>query len=751
MNPQMVFRNASSNVRTSRVRHQSVLPPAPVDIPGFWTVVRRNRARIIIACSFCILAAFALAALQTPMFRAQALVEVQNVNENFLRLSDYQSTSPGGPNGAFIATHIRLLQSEALASAVASQMRLDENTSFFRESPRLLALKKTFGVSRAPEQHSATEAAARLHNSVRARLEGDSNLISIESEAPSPELAAAISNTLAARYIADEQDGLAKAAQQTSEWLTNQLEDVRQRLQNSERDLQNYAGAAGLLFLGENSTVTDEQLKQVQQELSRARALRAQQEAELQLISSAPADTLPRILDDTAMREYQLRLTDLQRQVADLGTTLTPEHYKVQRLRAEADVVLATIERRRASILNRIRNEYTASVTRESLLDRAYREQEKAVTGELSKAVRYNVLKRELDTNRELYSSMMQRAKEASLSSAVRKSSLRLVEPARPPERPQRPNLAQIGGFGVLSGLFAAVLLVLTKERLDTTIRRRGEITSALALPEIGVIPAHRFPSLLFAKKAAAGQHSNGTALNLSAAAAQTIGAPVNFDGRESAFTEAFHSAATSIGLMPHKRGDILLVTSPHPRAGKSTVVAHLGAALARGRRRAILIDGDFRRPFLHTIFGLEQKPGLCDVLNSDAPVAEKIMEVVRESPVSGLSVITAGNCNASSWRLFEMPRMADILGELKRTYDFVIIDSPPILHLTDSRILASLADSVLLVCRAGQTRTDQATEAARLLSADGSRLAGAILNDWNATSEDPDYLRVYRYYRSAS
>jgi capsular exopolysaccharide synthesis family protein len=705
--------------------------------------------RILIAFSTCVLVSLAIGALQTPMFRAQALVEVQNVNENFLRLSDYEPTSSGGASGSFIATQIRLLQSDALAAKVANEMRLNENPWLFRENPRLETLKKTLGLSSPSTKHSLTEAALRLRSSVRARLEGDSSLIAIETDAPNPILAAAISNVLASRYIADEQDARATAARQTSEWLTTQLEDVRQWLQNSERELQNYATAAGLLFLGENSTVTDEQLKQVQQELSRARGVRAQQEAELQLISSAPTDTLPRILDDASMRDYQLRLIDLQRQAADLRTTLTPEHYKVQRLQAEVDVVLGAIERRRATILDRIRNEYAASVKRESLLDQAYREQARAVTGDLAKAVRYNVLKREVDTNRELYSSMIQRAKEASLLSAVRKSSLRLVEPASAPVRQYRPNFAQMGAFGVLSGVFAAIFLVLVKERFDTTFRRRGEISSALAVRELGVIPAHRLPTVLSVGRSATAQKAEGIALNLSPPV-QVLQTPST--SMSSPFIEAFESTATSIALTQHKRVNVFLVTSPDPRAGKSTVAAHLGVTLSRSTRRGVLIDGDFRRPFLHEIFGVQQKPGLFEILSGDRPPAELIPEVVRESPVPGLSLITAGHCMASSWRLFEMPRMADVLAELKKTYDFVLLDSPPLLQLTDSRILAKLADSVLLVCRAGRTRADQASEAARLLCADGSTLAGAILNDWNAKSEDPDYFRAYNcYYRSTS
>jgi tyrosine-protein kinase Etk/Wzc len=144
--------------------------------------------------------------------------------------------------------------------------------------------------------------------------------------------------------------------------------------------------------------------------------------------------------------------------------------------------------------------------------------------------------------------------------------------------------------------------------------------------------------------------------------------------------------------------------------------------------------------------------PGLADILKSNISISEQIRSVIRESPVPGLSLMTAGNCATSDWRLLQLPRMAEVLSQLKKEFDFILVDSPPMLQLTDGRILAKLADSVLLVCRAGHTRADHAIEAARLLSYDGSRLSGTILNVWDVKAEDPSYFRAYHaHYRSRS
>lgn len=713
-----------------------------METASVWTVLRRNRRVVFISIAASFIAGLLVAALETPLFRAQALLEAQNVNDNFLRLSDYEPTSSVTTNGSFLTTQTRLLQSEALAAKVARNTKLAENPSFFLENRRLMALKRLFHLNQASRPHTLPETVSRFRNSVRARIEGDSNLISIETEAADPELAAKLSNALASQYITDELDDRAKSALQTSEWLSRQLDDVRVRFQNSERALQDYAGASGLLFFGENSTFTDEELRQIQEELSRARAARAQEEADMRLIASAPADTLPKILDDGPMKEYLLRRTDLRRQIADLRTTLTPEHYKVKRLEAEAAVIDQAIEARRTSVLKRIKNEYESGIQRENLLQKAYSDQAKVVTNDLTKAIRYNVLKGEVETNRQLYGTMMQRAKEASMLSAIRTSSLRLVQPAQAPVLPFRPNFLESGTLGILVGLLLSTFLVLIRERLDCTFRRRGEIFASLAVPELGVIPAARMHALTpFSSRTL--RAGNGQFLHITRHSEDSE--------PNSLFTEAFHCAATSLTAAQRKGGEVFLISSPQPQAGKSIVVANLGKALARIDRQGIVIDGDFRRPTLHSFFGLASTPGLAEILKSEEPVPELLNASIQETCVSGLTLLSAGRPSPLDWRLLQVSRIEEVLAELRKRFNFVLIDSPPMLHFPEGRILGRLADSVLLVCRAGHTRSDQLAEAVRLCSSNGSRLAGTILNDWDVMSEDPKSARLYQsYYRGS-
>jgi len=300
------------------------------------------------------------------------------------------------------------------------------------------------------------------------------------------------------------------------------------------------------------------------------------------------------------------------------------------------------------------------------------------------------------------------------------------VDAAQPPLRPYRPDFIKNAGFGTLAGFFCAMLLVLARERIDRTLRRRGEMAQVLEVPELGAIPS---------ALALGGRNSLALATSRS-------------ESPNSFFAEAFNCTATSIASTP-QTCKVFLITSPHPRDGKSTVVANLGRALARSGRRGIVVDGDLRQPSLHSIFSCGRSPGLAEMLRGEASIATAT--VAGDPPVNGsvpaLNLIAAGTSNHADWSLLQSAGMEKLLQELRRQYDFVLIDSPPMLQLTDARILARLADAVVLVCRAGKTRPEQVLEAARLLALDGSALVGTILNDWNPKAEDPEYFKGYSSY----
>jgi polysaccharide biosynthesis transport protein len=705
----------------------STLFPATIETPSFYRILRRHRTAALAGFVVCLVLGIAASLLQTRIFRSEALVEVQHTNSQFMKTSDYAPTSAeGGTADAFLSTQVRLLKSTGLALAVVEDTNLDKSQIYFMKSRGSALFDRMLKKAEAPKQPSVEETARLLLSRLTVSQVGDSNLISIKVDAPDSQLAAELANAVVAEFIKYQQKQAVNTSLQTSSLLTDQLEDFRTRLQDSERRLQDYAKTAGLLFTDERTMATDEQLRLIQADLVRAQSDRADKEAELELLKSAPPESLPKVLDDAPLRDIAGRLTDLRRQLAELSTTLTPKSYKVQTVEAEIAALEGELRKQRDNVLHRIRNEYQASVEREHLLGASYERQVKVVTNDSGKAVRYNVLKQEVEANRSLYSAMLQKVKEASVLSGFQSSPIRLADSARPAVLPYQPNMVKNAGFGSLAGLLCAMLVVLVRERMDSTVRRRGQTPELLQVPELGVIPSA--PGVAGRTLRALGSPGHSTAANI--------------------LVDAFN--CTAISIDGRRDTKVILFTSTQPREGKSTIVANLARALARTGRNGVVVDGDLRRSTLHKIFSAESGPGLVEILRGQAPLSGTLSVLKADSNsgmIGSVDLIPAGDVQEQDWSLLRSVRMGELMADLRKRYDFVLIDSPPMLHMADARILARHTDGVVLVCRAGQSRSEHVVEAAQILEQDGSALLGTVLNDWDIKAEDPGYFSAYKHY----
>src|SRR6266550_3137465 len=245
----------------------------------------------------------------------------------------------------------------------------------------------------------------------------------------------------------------------------------------------------GLTLTSDKQNLAENGLKQLQDELSKAQADRIASQAKFEEAKNKPVDSVPDILEDPTMRDFRQKLADLQRQYADLSATLTPEHYKVQRVQAQITELQFEMLQERTNVQRRIGNEYEAALRREKLLSQADAEQEKVVADQSSKAIHYDTLKREVDSSRQIYEAMLQRVKQAGLATAMRASNVLVVDPAKPPLRPYRPSFPINSAIGLFGGVFLGFGFVLLRERVDRRISAPGDAQTYLELPELGVIP----------------------------------------------------------------------------------------------------------------------------------------------------------------------------------------------------------------------------------------------------------------------
>ncbi len=749
--------------RQPEIVYPPVEPLAPLSdassgsgLVEYWKVIVRHKATVILLICLGGLIGFLTTLPEVPVYRAHATLAVEPTNNGVVDFKDGNSqTGTTMDPLADILTQVKLLESRSLRERAIKKMKAEGT------GPNYVApLGQRLNVwASALHLKSATPVAweSSLNmaaGSLTVRASGTTRIIDVSSDSTDPRVATDFANTIVNEFIEQDLESHMTDSARTNVWLTRQLDELKIRLESSEDQLQAYANSVGLQLGGSDNkdgtreNVADAKLRQLQGEMLTAQGERIKAQSRTELIASAPVDSLPQVLDDTSLRDYQTRLADLRRQVAELRVSLTPENVKVQKLQAQIAEVEAALASERANIVIRIKNEYDAAKQREQLITDAYESQLQVVDGQATKAVHYDILKRETDTNQQIYEAMLQKVKEAGIMSALKSSNYRVVDAATAPRAPYKPNPPQSATMGSLGGLVLGVLFVLVRERADRSLQQPGDASQYLNLPELGVIPSDRSQSA----RIYGGGSGRKTLIPTPENAQET--ALATFTRRPSLMAESFHDTLTSI-LFAGQNGSqpqIIALCSASPAEGKTTVTSNLAAALAEINQTVLLIDADMRRPRQHSIFDLPNSQGLSSVLKGHQPITElPNSPVIMKTKVPGLSLMSSGPAIANAANLLYSPRLAELLRTARGEFDFVLIDTAPMLQLADARIISQHCDTTILVVRAGKTTRDAARAACTKFQQDGTPILGVILNDWvpgfNGYGYDSKYYDRYAKY----
>jgi capsular exopolysaccharide synthesis family protein len=706
-------------------------------VPAF----KRRKLAVILITLLGVLGALALSLAQAPAYRATASVEVEGVNQNFLNLKDVYATenpTTGGSIEATVDTELAALSEESLLQRVATELKLDYRPEFQPTAGWLGWAKGRLGVAPVSgPKPDAASAVTVLKEHMLLETPKQGRIIRIQYEAREPELAAAVANTLAKTLIQQNLESRWNATKQIGEWLNPQLSELQRNLAESEERLQQYAQSQGLLITRNNESAGEQGLRLEQEELARARADRIARQSLYQAAAAGSPGAEATNADGGVLRENQLKLTDLRRQLAELSSVLKPENYKVARVQAQIAELESAQKEEIGRSRQRMEQQYQAAQTREELLAKTYSRQAALVSAQSIKAARYENLKREVEVNRQLYEAMNQKAKEAGIASAIRPSNIRMITTAMPPSRPFKPNVPLNLGLGLFVGLTCGIAYVVASSQMDRKLRVPGDVELHLNLPELGAIPgaARGISRKLIG--------SNGHRRGFELAA---------WDEKLSLFSESFRATLTSLlfaGGASASPG-VFVVTSPLAGEGKTTVASNLGVALAEIDRCVLLVDADLRGPALHRVFSLDNDRGLSTLLgDGHALDATAVKEQIQQTHIPNLFVLAAGPPVDRVSSLLHTERMAQLLGRLRDTFDHVIVDAPPSLLFADARIIARPTDGVVLVLRANRTSWPIAQAAVQRLQMDGVPILGTVLNDWrpDAGNDAYGYRNLHKYY----
>jgi polysaccharide biosynthesis transport protein len=729
----------------------TVLPQRPPDLLGYLRVLRK-RSGTIVTVIFIVFTIVTLATFkQKPVYEARTLIEIQKENPDIPTLQElFQIESV---SDAYLETQNRILKSENLARRVIHQLNLDHLAEFAGEDGHQASHETRIPQAQFLPVKTEPSNNSSISDEVLKKFEGHltvapvkrSRLIEVTFESHDPALAAQILNTLAAAYIEQNLEARWDASQKASGWLSQQLVDMKVKLERSEGDLQGYARENGLLFLetekGTSENIAAQRLRELQEELTKAQADRYQKQSLQSLLENNDPASLPGVFDNKLIQDLTEKVAELKREYSRLVATFNPEYPRVRELQNQIDESEAMLDSERQRAAHRIANEFRAAVQHESMLESAFNEQRREVNDVAEKSVQYNILKRDADTNKQLYVGLLEKLKETGVSTSLKATNIRIVDVAYPPKKFARPRTLLNLSMGLMLGICLGIAAAFLQEHLDNTLKNAEDVEQFLQVPALGSVPAIADPSQ---QNALHGLYAH--ARTLAGEERNKIAAPrwnrIEGNGHpNTALAEAFHGLRTSVLLSTAKRPPkSLLVTSAQPGEGKTTVAANLAMSLAQLGESVLLIDADLRRPSLEKFFANgSNAPGLVNFLTGNGDWRSSVWQ----AGASRLSVLFCGPVPPNPADLLSSEYMRTLLRDAAAEYKYVVLDSPPLLNLADSRVLATLVDGVILVVGGGSTPRELVHRAYISAVDAGSRVLGATINF--ADTKADYYYSAYR------
>ena len=689
-----------------------------VDLAALRSIIARNRWLMLLIFLLALAAGVASIALTKPVYRGEASIQIEPQGLRTLGTENLTPDTSKTESDRLLQTQIDILNSRATAEHVAQKLALASNPAFLKEA----------GLDATPRGPGLeVQVTTALQDRLSVSQPRDTRVIKLGFDSQDPALAARAANSFAETFIADSLQRRLDTYAFSRGFLQRQLAQTKDRLETSERALLSYARSAGIIDAsgaagtgpsdGERRSLTTANLVNLNTAYAEARAARVQAQQRYASSRGTSATNLPEVLSNPAYQAMTERRAELQAALQEERQRRMDEHPGIVQATARLNEMDRQIGALAGGIKNSIGEQYRVAQRQESALSANIGQLKAATFAEQDKGVRYNILKREADTNKNLYNSLLKRFNEVSGQAADTTSAISIVDRAFPPTEPRypRPGLnVAIAGAG---GLLLAFLAAFGRNKIDHQVHGPAAIENEFGVPLLGVVPLLR--------------------------KGETIGEAM-IDPR-SPFSEAHHSICLGLqSVVGSPNHAALLLTSSSPTEGKSTTALKLAAHFAAAGKSVLLIDGDMRRGSLDRMLGLSNRSGLSDVLANRS--RSHSSAVIQQCDEHGFAFLARGRATANPAGLLAGDRFVEFLQDASREYDMVVIDGPPVLGLADAPRLASLTDATLFVVEANRTSKQHARIALRRLAEAGATQVGVVLTKYDPTQDLRDYGQAYCY-----
>lgn len=721
-----------------------------LDLREYWHVLRKRQWVILTVLFVVAVSVTILTFRQTPIYQATARILIEKETPNILSFKEVLDLDTSDTD--YYQTQYKILQSRSLAKQtlqrlgeLEERMQTQPQSKGFSLREFIAQIPIMLGLDQPSEFSEEDKLAAREEQIIDNFLSRitvtpirGSRLVDVSARSPNRKETARIANTLVDLYIEQNLENKLAASKDAVQWLSKELDTTKQKLAESEAALHEYKEQYKIISLEDRQNIVMQKLSELNTAVNEAKIKRAAIESQyknLQQYGTAELETISQVINNPLILELKMELSNLESQMSELRKKFRSKHPNVTALRSQIISVRKRINAEINRIVENIKSEYQVARSQEQELTQMLEQQKREALELNQRSIRYKELQREVESNQRIYNTLLQRAKEASISERLETSNIGTVDRATAPSSAIAPNKKRSVFLGIVVGLVLGVSMAFFFEYLDNSIQTAGDLKQYLGIGFLGMIP--KVASKELEAHATTTRHPADQIVALNP---------------KSNASEAYRSLRTNVTfslLNDHyfstDQGAVLLVSSANPAEGKTCVTANLGIAMAQSGSKTLIIDCDFRRPMIHRIFGMSKvETGFADMLADVKAYGKK--RGVRKTTIPNLHIIPCGKIPSNPSELLSSALTRMLIGTLSEKYDKILIDSPPVNTVTDPVILSRIVDGVIFVLRAGETIREVAYRATEQLRSADATILGGVINSVDFEKDKYYYSYYYRY-----
>ncbi len=696
------------------------------------SVILKHRWTVLALCAVVVAFVTIKTLTTTYIYRATCQILIERDTPNIVSFQDVFMLDSSTD---YYQTQYRLLQSPSLVLRAIKNLNLANNPLFYPLPEQASGDQGSaaFANNLNPQQRQSALISTFLGGLKVTPING-TLLVDIGFESPHPKLAAEAANGLAEAYIEQNLELKTGISQDAIEFLTKKIDELRLKVEESESALERYKEEKEIITVDEREMITPQKLAELNSQLLKAQLRRVELETlynQIEKLSEKPemVESTPQILDSRFIQSLKSEKIALEKEYSNTHRKYGPKHPAIIRLSSEIATIKHKIDLEVSKIVNSIKVEYELSKARENVLQRQFEEMKQQALELSKKGIEYAALKRLADSNREVYGTLLKRLKETDVTEDIETLNIRIVNRAEVPRSPVRPAKKKNIMVSVIVGLTLEVGLAFLLEYMDNTIKTLEDIEQRVQLPFLGTIPTIRFNT-----------QDNEEEIDSSPSENKDL---ITSTHPRSTSSEAYRSVRTSALLStPDSPPGKILIASAAPYEGKTITAANLAITMAQAGTKTLLLDTDLRKPRIHQIFAVENTMGLSNIITT----GQDPLSFIKKTDIPHLNILTSGPIPPNPAELLGSNRMHELMKIFTADFDRIILDSPPLIVVTDASILSTMCDGVILVVQANRTGLDIIQRGKELLQDVNSRIIGVVLN--NMDIERGRYFHYYPYYR---